>query len=54
MLAAKFGRGESGLSTHTMFTILPLRKARQMMAGKLNIYGKITGFLKQYILQNCL
>ena len=37
MLVVQFTRGKSGLSTHTMFAMLPLRKVWQMMAGKLNI-----------------
>jgi len=34
MLALQSARGKSGLSTHAMFAMLPLRKAWQMMAGK--------------------
>jgi len=34
MFAVQFARGKSGHSTHTMFAMLPLRKALQMMAGK--------------------
>jgi len=34
MLAEQFAGGKSGLSSHTMFTMLSLRKTRQMMAGK--------------------
>jgi len=34
MFAVQFARGKSGLSTHTMFAVLNLRKAWQMMAGK--------------------
>ena len=47
MLAAHFARGKSGLSTHTMFAMLPSRKAWQMMAGKSDISGKIIDLLKQ-------
>jgi len=34
MHAVQFARGKSGIFTHTMFSILPLQKAWQMMAGK--------------------
>jgi len=34
MLAVHFARRKSGLSTHTMFAMLPIRKAWKMMAGK--------------------
>jgi len=34
VLAEQFARGKSGVSTHTMFVMLPLRKAQQMMVGK--------------------
>jgi len=34
MLAVQFARGKSGLSTHTVFTMLPLCKAWKMKAGK--------------------
>jgi len=34
MLAVQFDRGKSELSTHTMFAMLPLLKAWQMMAEK--------------------
>ena len=34
MLAVHFTRGKSRLSTYTMFAMIPLRKAWQMMAGK--------------------
>jgi len=34
MLDVQFDRGKSGLSTHTMFAMLPLRKAWKRMAGK--------------------
>ena len=34
MLAVQFAGGKSGLSSHTMFAMLSLRKAWQMMAGK--------------------
>ena len=34
MLAVQFDRGKSGLPTHTMFAMLPLRKAWKIMAGK--------------------
>jgi len=34
MLSVQFERWKSGLSTHTMFAMLPLRKVWQMIAGK--------------------
>jgi len=34
MLAEQFDGGKSGLSTHTMFAMLPLCKVWQMMAEK--------------------
>jgi len=34
MLVVQFGRGKSGLSTHTMFAMLPFRKALTIMARK--------------------
>jgi len=34
LLAVQFTGGKSGLSTHTMFAMLPLCEAWQIMAGK--------------------
>jgi len=54
MLAVQFTVGKSRLCTYTMFAMLPLHKAWQIMVGKWKNSGKIIEWLKQYLLQNYL